>query len=870
MTLTAGRKLGPYEVLAQIGAGGMGEVYRAKDARLNREVAIKILPAQFSNDSDRMRRFEQEAKATGMLNHPNIVSVYDIGSEDGTVYVVSELLSGETLRERLGGAALPVRKAIDYGLQIAHGLAAAHEKGIVHRDLKPENIFLTKDGRAKILDFGLAKLTEIKPLSTGVHSKMLTVDPGTQPGVVLGTVGYMSPEQVRGREIDHRSDIFSFGAIFYEMLTGKRAFHRDSTADTMSAILKEDPPDFSSMNQNVPPSLERVIRHCLEKNPEERFQSARDLAFDLEMVSSTSGTAPISVRETASNKTVRRALATLLIVAGLAAAFWAGRHSVPKPAIASSSQLSEVTFRRLTFRRGFVSAARFSPDGQSIVYSASWVGAPEELFMTRPQSPVSRPLGLTDASLLSISSTGEMAILLHPTFTSGWQRIGTLARVPIDGAAPREILNDVQDADWTPDGKDLAVVHVVKGRFRIEYPIGKPLYETEGWVNNLHISPNNDLIAFMEHPAGGDDRGTVAIIDLNGKKKILTQEFASGAGLHWTSNGKEIWFTASQEGSNEQPIYAVDLDGNRRVVSAMVGNLILHDIDPKGVVLLTRDSRRREIVALPPGEIRERDLSWFDWSFARYLTPDGKTMVFEEQGAGGGPNYSVFIRKTDGSPAVKLGEGVASAMSPDGEWVGSKLPSDVGPDYTLLPTGAGQSKVIHTKQVVSVTGQVRWFSDSKRFLVVGHEAGKNSRWWVCNIDTEKLTPATPEGVFGNALISPDESSVLAQALDRTWSVYPLNGGVAKAFPALAPGQGNPIQWASDGKSLFVLKGDQLPAEIYRLDIATGQRTVWKEITPPDVAGIAGQIGAQITPDGKSYVYTYRRALSDLYLVPGLK
>src|SRR5271156_6072058 len=279
MNLTPGTKLGPYEIVSLLGAGGMGEVYRARDSRLRREVAIKVLPSELSLDSDRMRRFEQEALATAALNHPNILAVFDIGTSEGSPYVVSELLEGETLRDRLRSGSIPVRKALDYALQIAHGLAAAHEKGIIHRDLKPENLFVTKDGRVKILDFGLAKLTQAE---SGAHTSMPTATHGTEAGMVLGTAGYMSPEQVRGMAVDARSDIFSFGAILYEMLSGKRAFHRDTAADTMSAILREDPPELNETNRNVSPALERMVQHCLEKNSEQRFHSASDIAFDLE------------------------------------------------------------------------------------------------------------------------------------------------------------------------------------------------------------------------------------------------------------------------------------------------------------------------------------------------------------------------------------------------------------------------------------------------------------------------------------------------------------------------------------------------------------------------------------------------------------
>jgi eukaryotic-like serine/threonine-protein kinase len=279
MSLPAASRLGPYEIVAPLGAGGMGEVYRARDPRLGRDVAVKVLPASFSNDPDRLRRFEQEARAAGVLNHPNVMAVYDIGTVDGAPYVVSELLEGETLRARLAGGALGPRRAVDYAIQIAHGLSAAHEKGIVHRDLKPENLFVTKDGRVKILDFGLAKLTQRE--AAGSDTDLPTTPAGTEPGVVMGTLGYMSPEQVRGRSADARSDIFSFGAILYEMLSGRRAFQRDTAADTMSAILREDPPELSSMNPQLPPVLDRIVHHCLEKDPEARFHSAHDLAFQL-------------------------------------------------------------------------------------------------------------------------------------------------------------------------------------------------------------------------------------------------------------------------------------------------------------------------------------------------------------------------------------------------------------------------------------------------------------------------------------------------------------------------------------------------------------------------------------------------------------
>src|SRR5256712_2463494 len=398
MTLAAGTHLGPYEILAPLGAGGMGEVYRARDTRLGRDVAVKVLPSTFSADADRLHRFEQEACAAGALNHPNILIVHDVGTHDGAPYVVSELLEGETLRQRISGAALAQRRAIDYALGIAHGLAAAHVKGIVHRDLKPENIFITKDGRVKILDFGIAKLTQAEgsPSQTDIPTRRVNTD----PGVVMGTAGYMSPEQVRGQAVDHRSDIFSFGAILYEMLSGRRAFHGESAADTMSAILKEDPPDLSDTNQNISPALERLVNHCLEKNPEARFHSAQDLAFALEAIS---GASPVSsqtmtaMASLSSRERIRKF--SPWIVAGIFALAF----------------LAALPFVLLYFRRPSTqapAAARFlipppekadyigipviSPDGRLVVFGVREASGKESLWIRPLDSLEAHPLAGTE------------------------------------------------------------------------------------------------------------------------------------------------------------------------------------------------------------------------------------------------------------------------------------------------------------------------------------------------------------------------------------------------------------------------------------------------------------------------------------------
>ena len=371
MALAPGTRLGPYVIAAPIGAGGMGEVYKATDPRLGRDVAIKVVPAACSTDPERLSRFEQEARAAAALNHPNILAVYDIGQHDGSPYIVSELLDGETLRERLNGGAVPVRKAVEYAVQIAHGLAAAHEKGITHRDLKPENIFITADGRAKILDFGLAKLTQPEPALAGL-TELPTTPPNTSRGVVLGTIGYMAPEQTRGQAADHRADTFAFGAVLYELLSGRRAFRGDTAMDVMMAIAREDPPNLPSADNHIPPALDRIVARCLEKNAAARFQSTRDLAFALETLSAHSDAAvPTAVgRRTALLHHARlawgvAAVLAVVVVTLVIVAMWERRTASPAPLVTRLELNLPDGVEPFTFNGNTVTV---SPDGTRVAF----------------------------------------------------------------------------------------------------------------------------------------------------------------------------------------------------------------------------------------------------------------------------------------------------------------------------------------------------------------------------------------------------------------------------------------------------------------------------------------------------------------------
>ena len=885
MALTPGTRLGPYEILGPLGAGGMGEVYRARDARLQRDVAVKVLPAASVADPERLRRFDQEVRATGQLNHPNILAVYDAGTHEGAPYIVEELLEGETLRARLAGSPLPVRKVLDYARQIAHGLAAAHQKGIVHRDLKPENLFVTTDGRLKILDFGLARWTHPEGAAHGVRVvgggdagaglTALPTETGTAAGVILGTVGYMSPEQVRGQSADQRSDIFTLGSILYEMLTGRPAFSGPSSVETMSAILKEDPPEISRSQHDLPPGLERIVQHCLEKSPDERFQSARDLGFQLEALSTASGVGAAAMADEAGARAggrgglgrrgamaSRAALFPALVVAAIgalaaAAAYYAGRHTRAPDA--------PVTYNQLTFRQGSIFSARFTPDGETVVYAAAWDGRPTALFTARPGSPESRPLDLPPSEILAISSSGELALLLDCHFTTGWMRSGTLARAPLSGGVPREVAQDVEDADWTPDGQGLAIVRTVGGRYRLEYPIGKVLYETDQWISSPRLSRDGRWIAFIDHPSQGDNRGRVAAVDLDGKARFLTENFAATGGVAWSAAGDEIWFTAGTIGM-VRAIDAVDLTGRLRTVDGAPADMAIADVSAAGKVLVVRNNARRGLIGTRPGEAAERDLGWLDWSWPGALSADGEWLLFTEQGQGGGPEYSVYLRKTDGSPPVRLGNGSGTGLSWDGQWAVVTWLSQLD-RIDILPRGAGESRTL--KLPGFTMGLANFLPGDKRIVFSANEVGHRVRYYVMDAAGGRPAPITPEGVGFLSALSGDGKRLAVAGPGNEVTVFPIEGGPPHPV-AGSTADDIPVTWSKDGGALFVYLRDGLGVRVDRIDLGSGRRAPWKTLVPSDRAGLIDVAFLLMTEDARSYAYTYRRFLSTLYYVDGLR
>ena len=863
MALTSGTKLGPYEILAPLGAGGMGEVYRARDSRLDRIVAVKVLPASFAADADRLRRFEQEARSVAALNHPNILAVHDIGTHEGTPYMVCELLEGETLRERLRGGVLSTRKATEIAIQIAEGLAAAHDKGIIHRDLKPENIFLTKEGRVKILDFGLAKVARTGSEQNAAQT-LTSVDVAlTEAGQVLGTAGYMSPEQIRGMGVDHRSDIFAFGAMFFEMLSGQRAFSRDTAAETMTAILKEDPPELTQLNRNISPALERIARHCLEKNPEQRFQSARDLAFDLEALSQHSGSAAGMVAKPTAIQSVRRfqfPIVALLVALGIGVGYLLGHRA---------KKSSEVTYHQLTFRKGTVLSARFAPDNRTIIYSAAWGGSPPELFSTRQDSIESRPVGLSQVDLLAISSQAEMAVSLKPATLPGlFGTVGTLGRTPLTGGtAPREMLENVEWSDWSPDGSSLLVVRTVDKDNRIEYPAGKVIFQVPqpAWISHPRISRDGKRIAFCRHPSRGDDRGSVIITNSDGTNVKAFGDFASLYGLAWSPKDNEVWFTADPTATTiARRLMAVSMSGDFRLLAAAPGDLTLHDVSTDGTAVIAIDDRERKIFFTDP-KTPERELTWLDRAVLGAFSPDGKQVVFHEGGKGGGSLGTIFIRKTDGSAAVRLGEGYAIALSPDQKWVLAITPA-VPPRFWLIPTGAGEALELKPSGIENLTPS-GFSSDSRRVVFVANEPGHQARSFSFDHASGKLQPLTPEGT--RSVATPDGKFLIVRSDKPLPDLLPLDTGApAREMKGIQPNE-RVLQVSDDGKVALIVDVKGLSAAVYRLHTDSGQRQLIRTLEMHDPTGGFGLTRVATTPDGQSYAYNTLRQLSELYLLQGL-
>jgi Tol biopolymer transport system component len=745
-----------------------------------------------------------------------------------------ELVSGESLK-----GPLPLETALNYARQIADALEAAHEKGIVHRDLKPANVMITPAGVVKALDFGLAA---VMPGSAPVPDEDSPTQMATlsQAGAILGTAAYMSPEQARGKPVDKRSDVWAFGVVLYEMLTGKRPFRGETTTDVLAAVVTEEP-DLA----RVPAKVRRLLQSCLQKDPKQRLRAIGDWRLLLE-------DAPqVAPRHYA--RTIALVAAGVCVL--LAVAFVAGLRT---------SRTPSPSFQRVTFRRGNIDNGRFANAGHTIAYSASWDGNPFRVYSTQAENPESRDLGIANAHLLGVSPSDEMALTLGS---------GTLARVPISGGAPREVADNVAAADWTSDGKRLAVVRARPGFEQLEFPIGNVLYRSTGGLVNPRISPKGDLIAFIESPLGESTGvGSVATVDLKGNKKTLTQLWLGNInGLAWSPSGDEILFTAAVYGFTHS-LYAVNRSARQRLIAHLSGNFAVLDVAPDGRLLMTHTVLSNSVFYQPTIDSKQTDQYWHDFSGLVDISRDGKSLLFTEGGDAtrSGEDWVAYLRGTDGSPAVRLGPGLPLAISPDGKWamvLGSmRAPSQL----VLLPTGTGEARPL-THDGIHHQGAA-WTPDGKRIVFAGNEPGHRIRYYVQSMDGGSPRAITPENVSFNNLdpvaISPDGESVAVSGLDGKIVLYPLDDGAPRGVPKLADGFA-PLRWCP-GNSLLVYQPGNVPIKILQVDIETGEQALWRELAPAYRTGLTFIVGTRVGADCQSSGYSVGYAPSELWIASGLR
>ncbi len=862
MRLVPGSRLGPYEVLSIVGAGGMAEVYRARDSRLGREVALKVINESLASSPELVRRFEQEARIAGSLNHPNIVALYDVGVHDGAPFFVTELLEGESLRQRMSRGRVPLGTAVDWGIQLAHGLAAAHRRGVIHRDVKPENVFIAPGGQVKLLDFGIAKLAE--EARAGPRGMLeATVTPGgdaTRTGSVLGTPGYMSPEQVRGDPVDSRTDIFSLGALLHELLSGERAFPGSSLIESGHAILNEDP---RPLPPSVPSGVGQVVLRCLQKEPDQRFQLATDLAFALEVVRNpTAGGSPAAMK--GRGRAAPRFLALGAVVALVAALLWRGG--------AFSRDAARVDVEQVTYRLGAILAARFAPDGR-IILSASFEGRPEEVYGKSSASVEPQSLGLTDALLLGVSESGDLALLLEPRFSRAFSMHGTLARVGGVGGTPRELVEQVEFADWSPKG-ELAVVRNLGATSTLEFPVGKVLFRTTGWISNPRFSRAGDRIAFLHHPLFNDDMGEPIVVDLHGRSKVLTARWPRLLGLAWSPDGSEVLFTAGRIARNV--LVAVSEAGKTRELYTTPADLRLEDVAPDGTVLATEELERSEIGFSTAGHAEQSTLTWGNWGTAVARVSDQGSVLFSESvpvapEEGQLPTQPVWalLRRSERNAAQILGNGSALDLSPDG-----RTALVIRPDrhtLTALSVGPGESRAVQAQGME--LSAARWFRDGKRLLATCRDASDAEyHLFILPQDGSSGSRLSDIPVVGRRVLhlSPDDR--LAATLDKNEALVLLStrDGSVSRLPE-AGTDAIPRGWSSEGHLWVTRGGDRTPARarLLRFDVEHRRLLEERTVGPTETSGAIYLRDVAISPDGRSVAFVYGRNLGYLYRLHGV-
>jgi serine/threonine protein kinase len=898
-TFEAGHQIQNYQIVRRLGSGGMGEVYLAEDIRLKRKIALKVLPPHFTVNPDRVRRFEREARAASALNHPNIVTVHEIGKSESTHFIAAEFVDGKTLRQLINEKPFKLRESINVALQVAGALSAAHSAGIVHRDIKPENIMIRTDGLVKILDFGLAKLTDTPTTSAELETPTLLQ---SNPGLVMGTVQYMSPEQARGKNVDARTDIWSFGIVLYELLAGQVPFSGETPSHVMVALMEDELPPLTD-SANVPAELDRVVTRALRKKQRERYQAASEIARDLRKLkeelqladlkgilekvphgsllskgsANAQTTTPGRVGSTdpqarqkgrwlptkTSLKWAMPVTIALILLVSIAVVLSLNRRSTP-----SSLKLPQAA-RQVTNRDGFISASRFAADGKSVIYSAGFDGKPVELFATNVDGSDLRSFGIKSAALKSVSRSGKIAVLFD--FELNWSDgyNGTLAILPADGGKPEIIGDGIDDAAFAPDGNTFAIIRSGMGEQQLEYPAGQVLYKSDGWMSYPRFSPKGDKIAFFEHPLG-DFSGSIVVFDLTSQKKIdISTDWKSLKGLAWNPKNDEIWFGGGRV-SKRLRINAVSLSGQLRLNLYEVPGIgaRIDDISDDGKMLINQGSNHSRIMVVEDKSTTRAVESQFAWTTTADLSADGKTLLCFEGGyeeSEPAELNQVYLQKLDNSEPIKrLGPGRALALSPDGKSA-LAVRTDPQPRLVVLST-TGETKILPNRGMKEYH-YAAFFPDGRQILFTGVEAHQDAaiRSYVQDINTGDVRPLTEELTVA-LRVSPDGKSVITLQPDRTYYIQPLDGSQPTPIPGLES-EDEPIQWSDDGRSVYVIGAGDFATKIYQVSLTTGDRREWKEIDPPNKVGLVGletnRGGILITPDGKVSVYTYWVLLQQL-------
>ncbi len=855
MSLESGTKLGPYEILAPIGAGGMGEVYRARDSRLQRDVAMKVLPEQILEKGGARARFEREARALAALNHPGIAAIYAFEEIEGRAVLTMELVEGEPLNVRMARGPLAAGEALPLARQIAEALEAAHEKGIVHRDLKPSNIHVTPAGKVKLLDFGLAKAfeTEDSGSFSGATQTPTLTSPHTVAGTILGTPSYMAPEQARGKPVDKRADVWAFGVVLYEMLAGQKAFPGETPSDVMVAVLTRDP-DWSALPQSVPGAVQHLLRRCLTREISNRLHDIADARIELTEPSPSGAYRPSSAGRFSY---ARPGMAALFAGALLATAGLTGFL------VKRAARIEAPRFRTLTWSFGSVFSGRFTPDGQNVIYSAELEGRPPALFSTRVDAVDSRRLDIPMGDVAGIAKTGEMALLLGSHNVGSWLRVGTLAHVSLSGGSPRPILENVFDADIAPDGSSFAVVLADGAGQRLEYPIGHVVYRNTGWIAHPRISPDGKSIAFADYPTEGDDEGTVMLIDAAGRVTRLSKTLDYLQGLAFAPSG-EI-FATGYELERGTTLWAFSPSKPPREVLVVPSVIHIVDVAADGAILLSYDETHVELEGRLLGDETLRTYSWWRANVVAGISDDGSVYAGDGAVSVAEGGMITFYRRSDRTPPVRIGFGKSAGISPDGRTVYVRGPAA----FDAIPTGPGPPRTYALGSVEPQVSGVRllsFSSDGKTAAFAGVAKGSGRRGYV--LDTMAggpPRPVTPVGV-DDVLLSPDGAS-LAAVVGEGIRLYSVRGGAERAVAAAQPKE-IPVAWEKSGKALFVWDRG-VPARVHRIDIATGTRTLALEITPRNPAGVLYGF-LRVTPDLTHYLFRFRRRSSYLCTTAGTR